>query len=350
MDGSNINIFSLADFNFEDGTTLPNIQLAYLDLNSSASKLAVIQTCFRGRLTSTLNFAKGALRDYRIIILALLSNGESSSPSNKPGFPTSIYYQDCVRAQHELLNHLSIGKVDVMIGFSMGGQCTYYWTVMHPDFVQNAVIICSSAHTSRHNYQFLEGPKTALENSIDYADRSQSPALPKSPRGLRAFGKAYSAWLTSAEWFDQGLYKDLGYETLQDWDKDVAGANYDSWDPDDLLTKLRMWQNGNIAACDPSSGDSLEETLSHIKARVLLMPCRTDQYFCWEASERECKLIPDAQLKVIPSVWGHLAGAGSNQKDSDWMDHEISEFLRSTHQETAISHSENKSLNASKLN
>ncbi|KAH7176820.1 Alpha/Beta hydrolase protein, partial [Dactylonectria macrodidyma] len=325
---SNINAFSLSNFTFEDGTTLPNIRLANLDLNSSASQIAVIQTCFRGRLTSSLNFAKGALRGYRIIVVALLGNGESSSPSNTPGFPTSIDYRDCVRAQYELLNHLSIPKVDVMIGFSMGGQCTYYWTVMHPGFVQNAVIICSSARTSRHNIQFLEGPKAALENAIDYANKSQRSGLPKSPRGLRAFGKAYSAWLTSAEWFDEELYKDLGYETLNDWDKDVAGANYNSWDPDDLLAKLRMWQNGNIAACEPSGGDSLEETLSCIKTRILLMPCRTDQYFRPDASERECKWIPDAQLKVIPSVWGHLAGAGSNQKDSDWMDHEISAFLK----------------------
>ncbi|KAL6399862.1 hypothetical protein AUP68_17270 [Ilyonectria robusta] len=320
-------LFSLSDFPFQDGTILPEIRLAYLDLNTEASKVAVIQTCFRGRVNSALNFANGALHNHRIIVVALLGNGESSSPSNTPGFPKSIDYRDCVRAQHELLKHLSIQTVEVMVGFSMGGQCTYYWTVMYPDFVQNAVIVCSSARTSRHNFQFLEGPKAALESSIDYADGNQQTELPKSPRGLRAFGKAYSAWLTSAEWFDQETYKELGYETLQNWDADVAGANYRSWHPDDLLAKLQMWQKADITVCDSSYGSSLGEALSQIRARVLLMPCQTDQYFRWEASERECQLIPDARLKVIPSIWGHLAGAGSNKRDIDWMDQEISGFL-----------------------
>ncbi|KAF7542793.1 hypothetical protein G7Z17_g11270 [Cylindrodendrum hubeiense] len=325
-----IKSFSVPDFTFQDGTILPEIRLAYLDLNSEASKVAVVQTCFRGRVNSTLNFANGALRDYRTIVVALLGNGESSSSSNTAGFPKSIDYRDCVRAQHELLRHLSIQTVAVMIGFSMGGQCTYYWTVMHPIFIQNAIIICSSARTSRHNFQFLEGPKAALENSVDYAGTGRLSELPKPHRGLRAFGKAYSAWLTSAEWFDQELYKDLGYETLSDWDKDVAGANYDSWHPDDLLGKLGMWQNADIALCDSSRGRSFEEAVSSIKARVLLMPSQTDQYFRWEASERECRLIPDARLKTIPSVWGHLAGAGSNKKDVRWMDREISEFLENS--------------------
>jgi len=149
-----------------------------------------------------------------------------------------------------------------MVGFSMGGQCTYHWIAMYPEFMASAVVVCSSAQTSRHNYQFLEGPRAALENSIDYADESRRVASGDSPQGLKAFGKAYSAWLTSAEWFDRELYKDLGYETLHDWDQDATGKNYNGWAPDDLLIKLRMWQKGDVTLCRPSGAGSLEESLS----------------------------------------------------------------------------------------
>jgi hypothetical protein len=37
------------------------------------------------------------------------------------------------------------------------------------------------------------------------------------------FQLAYSAWLTSPEWFEKEMYKSMGYEMLADWDKDAAG-------------------------------------------------------------------------------------------------------------------------------
>ncbi|CDM28999.1 hypothetical protein DTO013E5_1212 [Penicillium roqueforti] len=335
MAGTTTQLYEIPNFSFQDGTTLPLARLAYLDLNSDVSKTALVITCFRGRLKSTSIFADGALRDHRIIVVALFGNGESSSPSNTPGFPSSINYRDCVRAQHELLTvHLKVQSLDVVVGFSMGGQCAYHWTLMYPDLVQSAVVICSSARTSRHNYQFLEGPKAALQNAVDYVDKDRvtSPATGIS-RGVHAFGKAYSAWLTSAEWFEQQAYRSLGYAALGDWDRDVTGVNYAGWNPDDLLAMLHMWQSGDVSSLVDSEGDSkddersLESALSRIRARVLLMPCRTDQYFRWEASEREAGSITAATLKVIPSVWGHLAGAGVNKADTEWLDRAITEFL-----------------------
>lgn len=320
-----INHYTITDFKFQDGTTLPEVQLAYLDLNPTALKVALIPTCFRGRLHSTLNFSNGALKEYRIIVVALFGNGESSSPSNTAGFPKSIDYRDCVRAQHALLTqHLGIQSVKVAVGFSMGGQCVYHWLGLYPGFVQNAVLICTSAKTSRHNYQFLEGPSAALENSIDYADETVRLKSGGTPRGIKAFGKAYSAWLTSSEWFDRELYTELGYKTLEAWDTDVTGKGYDGWGANDLLAMLRMWQRGDIGVF----GSSLEEVLSGIKTPVLLMPCETDQYFDWRVSEKEAQLLGDATFAVIPSVWGHLAGSGASQQDTRWMDENITSLLR----------------------
>ncbi|KAK4869291.1 hypothetical protein LT330_006291 [Penicillium expansum] len=327
MSGPKSQHYQIDDFTFEDGTGPTSIQLAFLDINPTADKVALVLTCFRGRLQSTLNFSHGTLKEHRVIVVALFGNGESSSPSNMANFPPSVNYQDCVRAQHQLIHsHLKIQAIDVVVGFSMGGQCSYYWTLMYPELVRNAVIICSSARTSRHNYQFLEGPKAALEYSADYRKGDSTRPSSKPLGGLRAFGKAYSAWLTSPEWFEKEMYQSLGYKTLSDWDKDTAGTNYHNWHPDDLLAMVGMWQRGDITLI---SGDvSLQETLSRIKARVLVMPCSTDQYFRWEASETEARVIPHSTFKVIPSVWGHLAGLGCNPADKDFMDEAITWFLK----------------------
>ncbi|KAK1992960.1 alpha/beta-hydrolase [Colletotrichum falcatum] len=316
-----VHFFDLPNFTFTDGTTLPLARLAYLDINSTATKVALIPTCFKGTLKSTLNFSFGALKNHRVIVVALFGNGESSSPSNTPSFPASLDYRDCVRAQHALLAHLGVNVVDVVLGFSMGGQTAYHWAVMYPATVRNAVIICSSARTSGHNRQFLEGPSAALENAVDYTGRPRDHA----PRGVRAFGKAYSAWLTSAEWFDQHLYKDLGYDSLHAWDRETTGPRYHGWYPSNLLVKLRMWQNGDVGIL--ADGGRLEAALGLVEARVLLMPCQTDQYFRPDASEREVAMLKRGSLKLIPSVWGHLAGAGSNPADVKWMDERITSFL-----------------------
>ncbi|KAF1942404.1 homoserine acetyltransferase family protein [Clathrospora elynae] len=308
--------FALQNFTFQNGDTLPSLRIAYKILNPHNSKIAVVHTCFKGRLDTTLTHANGVLKDHKIILIALLGNGESSSPSNTPSFPKTLEYTDCVNAQYELLTiELGIKEVDVMLGFSMGGQITYHWLATHPSFIKNAVIVCSSAKTSRHNFQFLEGPKAALENATS------------EPRGVRAFGKAYSAWLTSAEWFDEECYKGMGFERLRDWDDVVTVQGYEGWAGDDLLVLLGMWQRGDVARC-LTSGDILDSALESIEAKVLLMPCETDQYFRPYVSQREVKSLKHGKVAVVPSIWGHIAGGGANQKDVGWMNGKISEFLR----------------------
>jgi homoserine O-acetyltransferase len=307
--------YSIPNFTFHNGDTLPSVKLAYKILNPHNSKIAVVHTCFKGRLDTTLTHANGALKNHKIILIALLGNGESSSPSNTENFPKTIEYMDCIKAQYQLLTQeLGIKEVDVMLGFSMGGQITYHWITTHPSFIKHAVVVCSSAQTSRHNFQFLEGPRAALENAIDPA------------RGIRAFGKAYSAWLTSAEWFDQECYKEMGFQRLRDWDDVTTIQGYEGWTGDDLLVMLGMWQRGDISRC--SDAKDVESSLKSIQAKVLLMPCETDQYFRPYVSEKEVLHLSNGSVEIVPSIWGHIVGGGANQKDTDWMDNKIKLFLR----------------------
>jgi homoserine acetyltransferase len=311
-----IQYHELTNFAFQDGTTLPTARIAYQILHPDKTKIAIVHTCFRGRIAGTLTHADGAFKDHKVIVIALFGNGESSSPSNTTGFPPTLDYQDCVKAQHEFLTQgLGIQNVDAMLGFSMGGQITYHWITTHPGFVRNAVIVCSSARTSQHNFQFLEGPRAALESAADPA------------RGVRAFGKAYSAWLTSAEWFDQQLYTAMGFDTLAAWDEVATDTGYRDWTGEDLLAMLAMWQRGDIARCVSGAKGELDQALKTIEAKVLLMPCETDQYFRPYVSEREGKVIRDARVCVVPSIWGHIAGGGANPKDVEWMGEKIKMLL-----------------------
>lgn len=336
-DAAGIKYYNIPTFQFLSGETLTNIRIAYKSLNASSPKKALVPTCYGGTINSTQTFNKPseALASHNVIVVAMLGNGESASPSNTPGFPKTLDYQDQINAQHDLLTtHLGITVLDVVLGFSMGGQQAYYWASMHSSvtpsssfIVHNAVVICGSARTSGHNYAFLEGPTTALQNSADYADGAyQARAGVRPARGLRAFGRAYGAWLTSGAWYRERLWeKALGFASVEEYLRGGPDKAFQGWDPEDLLILARQWQAGDISKVKGKMG--YEDALGSIEARVLVMPSRTDQYFAWEDGEEECRHLNRGRLEVIPTVWGHIAGGGANEADNEWMNGKIGEFL-----------------------
>lgn len=361
-DSTGVECYSIPDFKFACGTTLHDVKVAYRDINpSSKAGVVLIPTCYGGLINTTLTFTTSpndCLSKYRLIVVAMLGNGESASPSNKKFFPDhgELRYSDQIHAQYQLLTqHLGVKGLEAVIGFSMGGQQVYHWAVMYPDFVKRAVPICSSARTSPHNYAFLEGPINALINSIDYiafkamqqkvaSGEDVGPNLKevKPKRGLFALTRAYGAWLTSTHWFREGWFGKreggLGYDSIEHWMSDWEGG-YLNWDADDLIILARMWQLGDIGAVIPgdeelkASGGVLgddaryQKALGSIKAKCLVMPCQTDQYFPPEDGEIECKYLKKGIFAPIPSIWGHTAGGGLDPKAVEFMNEKIGKLM-----------------------
>ena len=40
------------------------------------------------------------------------------------------------------------------------------------------------------------------------------------------------------------------------------------------------------------------------------------------------KFIPRVNLKIIPSLWGHIAGAGFAKEDADFINKQITVFIK----------------------
>ncbi|KAH8108007.1 Alpha/Beta hydrolase protein [Cristinia sonorae] len=290
---------------------------------------------------------------YFVVTFALFSNGESSSPSNTPSphngpyFPF-VAYEDNIRAQYTVLTKkLGISKVYCVAGFSMGGQQSYYWAVMYPDFVERLICICGSARTSPHNYCFLEGPIAALTNSVDFYDGHYTK---NAERGLRAFARVYSAWPYGQAWFRRkaylrnGQYSNMNSWLLEEWEGDF----YPAWDANDILCLARTWQMGDVSKLYAHStmdislrtedmkpqetfGD-LAATLSRVKAKALVMPNVTDLYFPPEDSAFEVQAMKDngAILAVIPTDSGHVGGGFESEEDKKFITEQIETFFKNT--------------------
>lgn len=208
-------------------------------------------------------------------------------------------------------------------------------------FVKSIVCICTSAKTSGHNIAFLEGPICALEQSHDYVAYRALLADGIKPKealqkhkpvwGLRGFGRAYAAWLTSPEWFKLDLWRKLGAESLEEWlrpwEIEGGAGRFEDWNPDDLLVLAGMWQAGDVGAISGGAVD-WKDALKTIECRVLVMPSKTDQYFRWEASEEELPYLKHGSWAPIETVWGHIAGGGANAEDTNFMDEQIAKFLK----------------------
>ena len=65
-----------------------------------------------------------------------------------------------------------------------------------------------------------------------------------------------------------------------------------------------------------------------ITAKALVMPSETDLYFRVEDNRREVASMPNAELRPIPSIWGHRAGNPVfNPEDAKFIDTAVKELL-----------------------
>ena len=267
-------------------------------------------------------------KKYFIIVPNMFGNGLSSSPSNTPPpfdravFPNITVYDNVV-CQHRLVTeHLGIKRVKLVVGFSMGAQQAFQWAALYPDMVQAIAPICGSARTSPHNYLFLEGVKAALMADAAFAEGwYQTPPV----KGLRAFARVYMGWGFSQDFFREQEYRKMGFASLEDSVRFLEGY-FRRRDANDLLAMLWTWQHADISANAVYQGD-FAAALRAIKARAIVMPGATDLYFRVRDNELEVEQMPNAELRPIPSIWGHVAGMGVNPPDNEFIDVALKELL-----------------------
>ena len=310
-------IYCAGDLTLQSGEVLRDARLAFKTygvLNAAADNCIVFPTYYTGTHAGNERLiGPGRALDpdrYFIVVPNLFGNGLSSSPSNaapeQPGsrFPHLTIYDNVVCQQRLLMRHLGVRRIALATGWSMGALQAYQWAVSFPDEVERLLPLCGSARCWPLNHVFLEGVKAALLADADFLEGNYRLA---PQRGLRAFGRAYAGWAYSAAFFRERLYQQLRFETLEEllryWERDHL-----QWDANDLLAMLWTWQRADPGVNALYGGD-FQQALGAIKARTLIMPCDTDQYFTVAENQIEAALIPGAELRVLSSPFGHCAGA-----------------------------------------
>ena len=329
-------IFELGEVRLQMGETLRDARLAYRtygSLNEAKSNAIVYPTWYSGQhYDNEWLIGEGMALDparYCVIVPNMLGNGLSSSPSNTPPpydrarFPRVTVF-DNVSVQHRLVTErFGIQRLQLVTGWSMGAGQTYQWAVSYPEMVPRILPFCGSATTSRHNFVFLEGVKAALTADAAF----QEGWYDKPPtKGLRALARVYAGWGYSQAFYWEELYTQLGYSSLEDFLVGFWEGFFLKKDANNLLTMLWTWQHGDLGATPGFDGD-LERALGAIRAKAIVMPAEKDLYFPPEDNAYEVRHMPNAELRVIPGVWGHFAGGGVNPTDTEFIDDSLKELL-----------------------
>ncbi len=333
-------IFDCGNVTLQYGATIRDCKLAYKTfgtLNAKKDNVIVYPTWYSGQhYDNEWLVGSGMALDpanYFIIIPNMLGNGLSSSPSNTAEpynaarFPDVTAYDNVVLQNRLVAEKFGIEKIKLVTGWSMGALQTFHWGALFPEKVERILPFCGSAKCSRHNFVFLEGVKAALTADAAFADGWYKE---KPQRGLRAMARVYAGWGFSQAFYRQNLdIKTLGYSSLEDFLVAFWEGFFLPKDANNLLTMLWTWQNGDISANEKFKGD-FDKALGAIKCKAFVMPGQTDLYFPPEDSQYEVSKMPNAELRPIPSVWGHFAGGpGTNPVDVKFLDNALKELLAS---------------------
>lgn len=335
---SDYQVYDLGDVELQRGATLRDAKLAYQTygtLNAAKDNVIIQPTWYSGHHTDVeWTIEPGAALDpekYFIIVPNMFGNGLSSSPSNTPApydkarFPNVTAY-DNVRQQYRLVTEkFGIERIRLVTGWSMGALQTYHWGALYPDMVELIAPTCGSAKCSRHNFVFLEGVKAAL-TADDAWDNGWYDTPPT--KGLRAMARVYAGWGLSQAFYRENCDLALGYSSLEDFLIAFWEGFFIHKDANNLLAMLWTWQNGDISDNEVFNGD-LKKAFGAIKAKAYVMPGRTDLYFPPEDNEIEVSLMPNAELRVFESIYGHFASSALNPDDVKFQNDAIKELLAS---------------------
>jgi homoserine O-acetyltransferase len=330
--------FSLGDLPLQSGEVLPDAKLSwksYGTMSPSRDNVIVYPTSYSAKHTDQewLIAPDKVLDPTRWFIVTpdMFGNGLSSSPSNTPDYPNLVTATDNVRAQQRLLaEQFGIERIAAVYGFSMGAQQAYHWAALFPDAVDRAIVVAGSARTSPHNKVFLLSLFATLEAAPEYLGGVRYSAEPT--KALRAFSRIYAGWAMSQDWYRADLHlTSTGAGTLEEFLSEKWEPGYHDSGAANLHAQGLTWLHGDISDNELYGGD-LTKALNAITARVLLLPGRTDLYFPPADNALDVPHMARAELRPIPSIWGHVAGAPENSPADleflknavrDWLDRSV---------------------------
>jgi homoserine O-acetyltransferase len=326
--------FTIRDFRFESGETLPELRLHYRTLGKPERDASGIVrnavwighgTGGTGRQFLSQQFAgvlfgAGQLLDaskYFIILPDGIGHGQSSKPSDglHARFP-HYNYNDMVTAQHRLLTeHLNVNHLRLVMGTSMGGMHSWVWGEKYPDFMDALMpLACLPVQIAGRNRFF----RRMVIDSITKDPEWNNGEYKQQPHGLTAAN--YTLLVMSSAPLQQQKQAPTREDADRLFDNAVRNA-LNGKDANDMLYQF-----------DASRDYNPQPLLETIKAPLLAINSADDQVNPPELgiAEREIKRVRRGRFILIP-ISDQTRGHGTHSLPALWKQH-LAELLEESKQ------------------
>lgn len=318
-------IFNAYDFQFENGSVLPELRVAYQTqgkLNAGRDNAILLvhgSSGDRHAFDAMIGPGKTLDTDRNFVITVdAIGGGESSSPKDGLGQDFPRYtIRDMMVAQHALVTRgLELATLRAVGGTAMGSFVSLEWGIHHPEMVRSLILLIPSPK-AEPNFQLTVDLMTSL---IALDPEWQGGRYSHNPvEGLRLAGMLYYPWLVSASYLDRIPAKRLAKELEE------AARSFGNWDANSLVMRYAASRAHNVSA--PFGGD-MALALSQIAAPTLVLPSASDRLFGLDGARRIRDGVKQASYAEIPSDLGQRAARlVPGSPEAGFIDHQVRAFL-----------------------
>ncbi|MCU0322351.1 MAG: homoserine O-acetyltransferase [Chitinophagaceae bacterium] len=311
-------------FVLESGKSLPQLHLAYHtfgELNATKSNVVWVFHALTAN-SNPVEWWPGIVGDgciinpqQHFIVCVNMPNScyGSIGPLDVNPLTNEPYYhnfplfttRDMVRAYQLLKENLGIEKIYMGIGGSMGGQQLLEWAIEQPELFEYIVPIATNAQHSPWGIAFNKSQRMCIENDSTWKDKNANAGIQgmKTARSLALISyRHYQAYTeTQTGVVDDNLPVDeqvFKAETYQQYQGQKLANRFNAfsyW----FLTKAMDTHNVGRGR------KSVIDALKLIQAKALVVSIKTDILFPIQEQEFLVAHIPNAELTIINSHYGH---------------------------------------------
>jgi homoserine O-acetyltransferase len=318
--------FSLYDFQFEDGTVMPEVRIAYETQGTLApgrdNAIVLLHETLGNRHAFDDLIGPGKIFDtnaYFVITADAIGGGDSSSPGEGTGQDFPRYtIRDMMAAEHALVSRgLGLSRLRAIVGRSMGASIGLEWAVQHPE-MPRAVVLLAPTPRSDANFQVVVDlmiSAVALDPDWDGGHYERNPV-----EGLRHAGMTYYPWSVSAAYLDQIAPAQLAQET------EATAKDFAAWDANALVLRYAACRGHDVAA---PFADDIDAALARAAMPVLLMPSASDRLIDLAGARRMRMALSRATYAEIPGDLGHRAiAAPLGTPEAEFIERAVRGFLK----------------------
>ncbi len=297
-------LFNFYDFQFENGSVLPELRIAYETrgtLSPARDNAIVLIHDARGNrhdFDGLIGPGKPFDTDkYFVVTADMIGGGDSAAPADGPGQDFPRYtIRDMMEAQNALVTRgLELTRVRAVGGNSMGAFIALEWGIHYPELMQGIVLLAPSVKTEASLDLIIDVMTSviALDPEWHGGRYTRNPV-----EGLRHAGMLYYPWDVSAPYLDRVSGQRLAKEV------EATAQSFAIWDANSLVMRYAACRGHDVSV--PYAGD-MSAALARVAASVLIMPVDSDRLLGLMGARRIRDGVKRATYVEIPSDLGHRA-------------------------------------------